>query len=321
MSRRNKSFRWHRVKGIQYALYLLVRVVAMIFDMFPLRTSMKIHGFTGRIIRLIDRKHVKITRKNLERSPTAVAPDDIEAFTQRAYAHLGRSFVEILSVPGLLRRRKFMSLMRMERFELLEPLFRKGRGIIVTIGHLGNWEIIGLAVSLSGYPLHSLARPIENPWIERWLKRFRSRTGQIIISKYNALGEMVRVLKRNEILVIQVDQDARDSGVFVEFFGRPASTHRSPALLALKYGSPILPVNIYRDRDKNVCLVTEPIFPEDFKKCADPVQELTQAFTTRLEQFVLEHPEQWLWMHDRWKTAERVQRAKDAEAAAATTRA
>lgn len=317
MSHRNKSFRWHRIRWIQYLLYMLVRVVAMIFDMFPFRTSVKIHGFVGRIIRLVDRKHVKITRKNLERSPTAVKYDDIEDFTRRAYSHLGRSFVEILSAPGLLRRKKFTSITRLKRLEILDPLFRKERGVIVTIGHLGNWEVIGLAVCLAGYPLHSLARPIENPWIDTWLKRFRSRTGQEIISKYHALGEMIRVLKRNHILVIQVDQDARDSGIFVDFFGRPASTHRSAALLALKYGTPIVPVNIYRDGDTNVCLLTDPIFPEAFQECADPVQELTQKFTTRLEGFVLEHPEQWLWMHDRWKTAERAQRAKAAAEAAA----
>jgi len=165
--------------------------------------------------------------------------------------------------------------------------------------------LIGLAVCAAGHPLHSLARPIENPWIDGYLTRFRTQTGQQIISKYRALGEMIRVLQKNEILIIQVDQDARSHGVYVDFFGRPASTHRSPALLSLKYGTPIVVANIYREGGLHHCVLSDPILPEAYRTQPDPVRALTQAFTAKFEEFVRSRPDQWFWVHDRWKTAER----------------
>jgi len=177
--------------------------------------------------------------------------------------------------------------------------------MITVIGHLGNWELVGLAVCHAGHPLHSLARPIENPWVDRYLHGFRTQTGQRIIPKYHALGEMIRVLQRNEILIIQVDQDARSHGVYVDFFGRPASTHRSPALLSLKYGTPIVVANIFREGGLHRCVLSDPLQPDAFRGHADPVRALTQAFTAKFEECVRAHPAQWFWVHDRWKSAER----------------
>jgi len=129
-----------------------------------------------------------------------------------------------------------------------------------------------------------------------------------MIPRDRALGEMIRVLQRNKILIVQVDQDARQSGVYVNFFGRPASTHRAPATLSLKYNSPIVMANIYREGAMNYVVLSAPIYPDAFRDRPDPVKALTQAYSDRFEEFVRQHPDQWFWMHDRWKTAERVAR-------------
>lgn len=299
---------------LQLLLYLLLRSVVMVVAMFPYSMAPKIGRFLGGLIRTVDRKHVRIAAKNLERSPGVCPPDGIPKFIRKLYRHIGVSFVEMLMTPRLVMHRKILEVVRFRNTEALDRALGAGKGAIMAIGHQGNWELSGLAVTLRGYRMNSLARPIKNPWIDRYLNRFRTQTGQEIISKYGAMGSMVKSIRRNEMLVIQVDQDARRSGAYVKFFGRYASTQRSAALLSLKYGTPILPTNIYREGGLHIVAFGDPIEPGDHRGAQDPVRSLTQAYTSRLEAYIRGHPEQWFWMHDRWKTAERMARTPEAAA-------
>ncbi len=318
MSSRQKDFRLRRFPPVQLFLYLVLRTVFMVVGMFPFSMAPLVGRRLGRILRALDLRHTRVAAKNLEKSRGVCPTDTIPEFIDRIYGHIGLSFVEMLMVPGLMERGRIEEFTRLERFHVADQVRRKGKGMIVVIGHLGNWELLGLAVCKAGYPLHSLARPIENPWIDRFLTRFRTQTGQKIIPKHHAIGEMVRVLRRNEVLIIQVDQNARSAGVMTVFFGRPASTHRSPALLALKYGTPIVVANIYRENGLHHCVLSDPIDPDPFRRQADPVQALTQAYTSKFEDCVRAHPEQWFWVHDRWKAAEKAEAASAPSATMAT---
>ena len=303
MSSRPRTFKWRRTPPVQLLLYAVLRAVLMVAGMFPPSAALRGGRWLGRLLGLVDRTHRRVAVKNLERSRGICPPDEIPEFVDRVYANIGRTFVEMMMIPKLVDR--LDTLVRLERFHVVDDVRRLGKGMITVIGHLGNWELIGLAVCAAGHPLHSLARPIENPWVERVLTRFRTQTGQRIISKYRALGDMVRVIKDNEILIVQVDQDARKHGIYVDFFGRPASTHRSPAILSLKYGTPIVVANIYREDGVHYCVLSDPILPDAFRSRPDPVRALTQAYTDKVEECVRAHPDQWFWLHDRWKTAER----------------
>jgi KDO2-lipid IV(A) lauroyltransferase len=262
----------------------------------------------ARIIRLVDRKHVRIARKNLERSSGVCPPHEIPPFIARVYEHVGLGFIEMLKVRRYLTFEGISRYVNLVRFDILRRCEQEGRGVIVVIGHLGNWEIGGLATTLAGYPIHSLVRPLNNPWMDRYLQHFRTQTGQKVIPRDQALGAMIRILRGGGMLVVQVDQDARELGVFVNFFGRPASTHRAPATLSLKYDSPIVLVNTYREKGINYAVCSEPLYPGTFRGDPDPVKALTQAYSSRFEDFVRQHPDQWFWMHDRWKSAERAAR-------------
>jgi KDO2-lipid IV(A) lauroyltransferase len=305
---RRKKFRLHEVRPVQFLLYLALRAAAMVIDMFPFRTLPRVSRVLSRFIRMIDRKHVRIAAKNLARTPEICPPDRIASFIRRVYDHVGLGFVEMLKIPRLLRHHDVSRYVKLVRFDILARCWKEGQGVIVVIGHLGNWEVGGLAVTLAGYPIQSLARPINNPWIDRYLNRFRTQTGQRTIPRDRALGEMIRVLSNGGMLVVQVDQDARNLGVYVNFFGRPASTHRAPATLSLKYRSPVVLVNTYREGRMNYAVCSEPIYPDGFRDRPNPVKALSQAYSDQFEAFVRQHPDQWFWMHDRWKTAERVAR-------------
>jgi KDO2-lipid IV(A) lauroyltransferase len=306
---RAEKFRLHEVPAVEFILYILLRYIVGTLMIFPFEMGPSIARVLGTLIRWIDRKHVRIATKNLERSRGVCPPDRIPAFIAKVYEHVALGFVEMLMTPRLLRRRHIPRYVKLHGLQHFDRCLQEGKGCIVALGHLGNWEFGGIAVNLAGYTLHSLMRPLRNPWLNEYLLEYRKLTGQQMIPRDRALGEMIRVLQRNKILIVQVDQDARDAGVFVNFFGRPASTHRAPATLSLKYGAPIIMVNVYRQGLKTLVFLTEPIYPEAYREQPDPVKALTQVYTDRFEEFVRQHPEQWFWMHDRWKTAERAARA------------
>jgi KDO2-lipid IV(A) lauroyltransferase len=306
MSRREKRGLLH-VRPIQFLLYLALRALVMVVHMFPYRMARTIGRVVGKVLYLVDRKHVRIAAKNLHRSRGVCPPDEVPAFILRIYQHFGQSLVEVLMMPRLLERHEFLNStsLKLENFARCR---NEGRGCLVVVGHQGNWEMIGVACTLAGYPIHSLMRPIDNPWIDAYLRRFRTLTGQKMIPRDRALAEMIRVIQRKMFLVVQVDQDARESGVYVNFFGRAASTHRTPATLSLKYNTPIVLANMYREGAINHCVISDPLYPDAFRNLPDPVKAITQALSDRMEEFIRQHPEQWFWMHDRWKTAERVAR-------------
>lgn len=315
MSDKKRNFRLMRWRPLQFLVYLVLRSVVMVVNMFPYEKAPAIARFLAWVLRSVDRKHVRIALKNVAASQGDLSTGDPDRFVRRVYRHLALGFVEMLMIPRMIQQNTLERHVRFQGFELMNRLLAEGKGVIVTVAHLGSWEMVALAGPRAGYKLNSVARPIENPWVNAYLNRFRTSTGQEIISKYDAVGSMIRALKRKEILVVQVDQDARHSGVYVKFFGRPASTHRSPAVLALKYGSPILPLNIYREGKLHYAVAGEPIRVENFRDEADPVKAIVQAYTRQIESFVRAHPDQWFWLHDRWKTAERVARV-DAAAVA-----
>jgi KDO2-lipid IV(A) lauroyltransferase len=315
MSGKKREFRLLRWAPLQFLIYLVLRTVVMVVCMFPYRMAPGIGRFLAWVLRTIDRKHVRIALKNVRASAGYLETGDPDRFVRRVYRHLALGFVEMLMIPRMIQQNTLERHIRWIGFERLEALLAEGNGVIVTVGHLGSWEMIALAGGRRGYPLNSVARPIENRWVNDYLNRFRSSTGQEIISKYDAVGSMIRALKRKEVLVVQVDQDARHSGVYVKFFGRPASTHRSPAVLALKYGAPIVPLNIYREGNLHYAVAGETLRPEAYRDEADPVKAIVQAYTAQCESFIRAHPDQWFWLHDRWKTAERVARV-DAQAVA-----
>lgn len=294
---KKRRFRLRQWPPLQVLVYLLLRAVAMVVTIFPFSSAPALSRFLAAVWRRFDRRHSTVAAANLRRLKMT---NDVPSMIRRVYEHMALSILEILMIPraGITRH------VRLERLDVADRILAGGKGFICLIGHVGNWEIGGLAVTTAGYPLHSLARPIENPYIERWLFRTRTSTGQVMISKYRALHSMVDVLKRGEILVIQCDQDAGPGGVFVDFLGTPASTVRSPALLALKYGVLIVPTNFYREKGVNHVVVGDPIDPAPYRGRPDAVRELTQEFTRRIEADVRLHPEQWNWLHRRWKTQE-----------------
>jgi KDO2-lipid IV(A) lauroyltransferase len=304
MPSRQKTFRLRRFLPAQVAMYVLLRYVIATLDVFSYDFARRVGKLIGRIMYVLDAKHRRIAVKNIERAEgMPKRTREIHRLVRRVYEHFAVGAIETLLLPRMVLRGDLDRVVKLENFHLLDEALSRGRGAIVVLAHMGNWEVTGLAVSRKGYDLSSIARPIENPFLDAYVNRLRKSTGQEIIPKHRAVRSMAESLKANKILAILADQNARKNGVFVPFFGRPASTVRSPALMALKYGAPILAANCYRSGRNEYRVILTPEIPipkgPDREKL---VERITADVTARLEGFIRQHPEQWMWLHARWKT-------------------
>jgi KDO2-lipid IV(A) lauroyltransferase len=189
----------------------------------------------------------------------------------------------------------------------LELMIRRTNGhggLIMLTGHYGNWEITGYTLATLGFETVSVARALNNPYLNDWLMGVRQRRGQRVVDKKGAAMEVAELLGNGGVVAFVADQNAGPKGVFVDFFGRKASTYKSIALLAMQFEVPIVVGYARRtDRGFHFKIDTQDIIrPEDWKDQADPLIYITQRYTKAIEDFVRAAPAQYWWMHRRWKT-------------------
>jgi KDO2-lipid IV(A) lauroyltransferase len=199
---------------------------------------------------------------------------------------------------------RMLARVRIEGLEHLAAATDGTSGVLLLTGHFGNWELLGLAHALTRLPLTVVVRPLDSSVLNRLAERLRARTGAELIAKRSALRPVLRALRHGRMVGILLDQNAsRDEGVFVPFFGRPASTSRSLALLAVRTGRPIVPVFIHREPDGRHRIVIEPALPVPAAISPEAaVVELTAECARRTEAIIRRWPEQWFWLHRRWRT-------------------
>jgi Kdo2-lipid IVA lauroyltransferase/acyltransferase len=171
-------------------------------------------------------------------------------------------------------------------------------------GHYGNWEILGYILATLGFETTSIARPLDNPYVNEWLLGVRERRGQRILAKKGATEEIPGILQSGGAVGFIADQNAGSKGIFVDFFGRKASTYKSIGLLAMEYQVPVIIGYARRVGQKfHYKIGTQDIiYPADWKDRDDPLRYITQRYTSAIEAFVREDPGQYLWVHRRWKS-------------------
>jgi KDO2-lipid IV(A) lauroyltransferase len=270
----------------------------------PLAALSAAGALAGRLAHLLDRRHRRIARDNLASALGAqLRPGQARRIVGGCFAHFGRITFEALGFARL-GPADIGRVVRYEGLEHIRAAYAGGKGVLLFSGHFGHWELIALMQGFLGLRLHLVARPLDNRALERQLARLRGRSGNGLIHKRLAARRILQVLRSGEGVAIVLDQDARRTGVFVPFFGRPASTTPTLALMALRTGAAIVPtysIPLGRGRYR---VVYEPAIAVRPSGDLDrDVLELTATCTGRIEAWVRERPELWLWMHRRWKTA------------------
>jgi Kdo2-lipid IVA lauroyltransferase/acyltransferase len=201
--------------------------------------------------------------------------------------------------------KSLLSVIEPEGLEYLEAARNHGNGVILFTGHLGAWELTSFGFSLLGHPFSFLVRRIDNEKIEGLIDRYRTTFGNKTLDKFSAARSMVKILRSGEVLGLLLDLNTLDDeGIFVDFFGVPASTNFVVAKLALRTQSPILPLFALWNakRGKFLLQLHPPVSVEVTGNEDDDVRNLTAKLTLIIEQQIRRYPDQWLWIHRRWKT-------------------
>ena len=310
-----------RNRGVDYAVYLVVRMIVCVAQMLTVRQSYAFARLMARALYRVDRRHREVGMENL-RLAFGDTYDDAQrdAIVRKVYEHFCMMGMEIMHMPRRLHPTTWRDMIELSgQGRVLERLM-DGGPVIMLSGHFGNWEMAGYLFGVFGYPPNSVARNLDNPHLDRFLKSFRERTGQMLIPKAGGYDRMLDVLRSGGVLSFLADQDAGPRGLYVDFFGRPASTHKAIALLAIEHNAPVVVGYARRVgpdfRYEVGC--EEIIMPEDWAGQIDEVRWLTQRYTSLLESVVRRSPEQYLWLHRRWKHQPKPKTIKTSKTAATT---
>jgi KDO2-lipid IV(A) lauroyltransferase len=277
-------------------LYFMVRLV-------PFSLAFRAGAWLGGLVYRIDKKHRAITEENLRASFGDKSQEEVGAIARTVFENLGCLIVEFLCSDRYAKR-PVEEYLDYVNYGTLDDAVKKGRGVLLLTGHCGNWELMAIAQSIKGPRITIVVRPLDNPYLEKAVSNLRTRFGHVLINKQKGMREVLRALGRGEIVGILLDQSVtKKEGVFVDFFGRPACTNKGLALLAAKTKAPVIPAFTRRVglNRHEIIIGDEVLLVDTGDKDAD-IKANTQAYTKVIEDFIRKYPDQWFWMHRRWKT-------------------
>jgi KDO2-lipid IV(A) lauroyltransferase len=287
--------------------YAVARTIVGFLGILPHRVALFVSTRIARLGYYLLGNLRKVGYRNLEIAMPELQQPEREKLVKGSFESLGRVLGEVSqfhkATPARLEHLIEFHIDHL--LELYAKVRHQGRGAIVVTGHIGNWELFVFAFAAIYEPMSYLARPIDNPLIEEMTVRIRSRFGNRPINKTNSVMVASKILREGGILGILADVNAHPKeGVFVPLFGVPACTSTGAALLAIRTNSVIVPMCAVWDREKNEYVaihgeIIEPAMTGDRKS---DVAETTARFTAEIEKFVRAYPDQWLWIHKRWKT-------------------
>ncbi len=276
----------------------ILDLLSRLFALLPLRVALAVGRGCGRLAHVCSARRGEIRARI--RESLGVSEAEARGIQRRVYANMGMNLVETLR----LRFADVEELRSRIRFEGLERMPPAGQGCIALLAHTGNWEM-QLVASCLHLPqrLNVVVKALKPESLNRWITGVRSRLGARIHDRRGSVRELIRVLRDGENLAFMLDQNAkRNWGIFVDFFGKPACTSDGLAQLAALTGAPILPVLCRRLEDHSLLVEVGEAIPGPTNRGEPEIHRVTAACTRVIEDFIRAHPDQWIWMHRRWRT-------------------
>lgn len=294
--RRTKPLEWWATRQLLRTLKLIGRVMPD-----PVLAAMG-RGLGVAAYRTM-RRYREVAHRNLERAYGAEWDEARRtAVARECFRNVGMTLIEFFLKQSRLTGEEVERLVRFEGQEHYEEALARGNGVILVSAHYGNWELMGPRMQRAGYPLSGISRTADDPGTDQMVSAIRTGGGLKQIPRSRAAREGLATLRRNEILAIMLDQNTIEGGIFVPFYGHPASTAQGPAVFALKTGAAIVPTFCIRERDgSHTMRAYPPIYPEPTGDRAADIWRLTAEMTRAIERQVRERPELWCWLHNRWK--------------------
>ena len=268
----------------------------------PRRQIVALGRLVGSAAYRVDVPHRRIVRRNLKFTHPDWTATKIETLSRRVFQNLGISLLESLQLATL-SREQLLGRIRVVGRKNLQTALQSKNGFIIVSAHLGSWETGMLWLGCyADKPILGVAKKIRFAPLNRWVHRLRTRFGIEIVDKKGAMPEMRRMLRRGGIVGLLVDQSRRSEGVDVDFFGHRVTTTPAAAFLAIRCNSPVLPIFCVRDDSGRLTVVVQSAL--EIKRSGDlrsDIQSNTQAITAVVEKAVRRYPDQWFWVHKRWK--------------------
>lgn len=297
------------IRGVaDYSVYLVVRSAMCLVQALPIDVSMYLGKSLAYLCSNILGFRRKLVYDNISRSFPDWSEEQVKDTMLASWEHLFMLGIEVALTPRKIHQtnwRKHLDLVNVE--QILAHFYEEDRPIVFVTGHFGNFEVGGYLLGLLGHPTYAVARTLDNPYLDRFIKDFREKTGQFLIAKKGAAEDIVAAMDRRDIVTFLADQaDSGGKGLWVDFFGRPASTYKAIAVVALQYRATICFCYVAR-KDGGKPLEFELRVSEllDLRQAlpeAENAKTLTQWHVNQLEMAIREHTTQYWWVHDRWKS-------------------
>jgi KDO2-lipid IV(A) lauroyltransferase len=296
----------------QWLVYVLLRVFIFFILLFPVEKVLNFACFLGRLLW----KYYHRGRQRAVDNLKASFPDKddiwIEQTGRRSFEHLVMLTADVIFSPKIIRKDNWEQYSSYKNVERVKWMMAGHQPLLLVAAHYGNFEIMGYLLGEFGFDIYSIARPFDNKFLNKYLYDVRQHKGQKIIDKKGAAEQMEKIVRQGSTLCFIADQDAGKKGIFVDFFGRKASTYKSIGLVAIQYNLPI-GVGVSRRIGNKFFFeieIVRLIMPEEWKNVADPLLWITQEYTKAFEDFIRKDPTQYWWIHRRWKTRPREEKEK-----------
>jgi KDO2-lipid IV(A) lauroyltransferase len=298
---------------IDFCVYLLVRVLIAVIQALPLSACEKIADALATLAGRVFRIRGSVVEENLRIAFPTMSAQERDAIVFQMWRHLILMIVEIAQTPRKIHETNWKEHSHIVNQEQFVRTLLSGRPLVVISGHFGNFELGGYLMGLFGFPTYTVARTLDNRFLDRFVNDFRGRTGQYMLPKQGSGADIQKVLERGGILTLLGDQHAGQRQCWVNFFGKPASTHKAVSVFSLGNKAPTM-VSYARRLDR---ILHYEVGPEaicdpgaaDFELGTIPL--LAQWYTDHLESLIRRSPGQYWWLHRRWKGEPGVRRKRD----------
>jgi Kdo2-lipid IVA lauroyltransferase/acyltransferase len=286
-----------------YAVYILVRVFVCVLQALSIETCQRIACGLAWLLNDVIRLRHKITDENLRHAYPEMLPAERSAIARRMWEHLILMIAEIAHFPRKVHDTNWRDYICFKNeAPMMRELFRNRPRVFVS-GHYGNFELAGYTLGLFGFSTFTVARPLDNPYLNQFVNHFRALKGQYILPKQGSAQEAAELLEGRSTLGVLADQHAGPKGCYVNFFGRPASTHKAIAVFALANNAPLMvgyARRLHAPLQYEMALESF-LEPETMDANLRDTKTLTQWYTSVLETIVRQAPEQYWWLHRRWR--------------------
>lgn len=276
-----------------------LKFLAFCLALLSWNSARRLGAAIGRFCTFIIYKRFRLTQDNILKALPGTTKEQAREIAIRSWENLGIIAAEVAQASRMTRE-EVLSRCRLVNDEKLRAQLKSGKGALGHIGHIANWELVGLAFHAAGYDSAEVARHMRNPYVDEFIFSLRGRFGGDIIGHRAPFFGCARALKKSRLVGILMDQNMPAGEVYTPFLGRMASTTPLTALLSLKTGCPIFPIHVKRTAQGLEAIVEEPIYPAPAYS-EEEVYRLLDQLNGRLEAWIKEDPSQWLWAHNRWK--------------------